>query len=71
MSFSVISVSRSKLQVNWLTDGIDDCPKPMWSGATRWYASANESIRLRNMCELEGKPCSNSSVGFARSPASP
>ncbi len=70
MSFSVISVSRSKLYVNWFTDGIDERPKPMWSGATRWYLSASELMRLRNMCELDGKPCSNSSVGLDLSPAS-
>ena len=50
--------------------GMADRPKPMWSGATRWYSSAKELIRLRNMWELDGKPCSNSNVGLFGSPAS-
>jgi hypothetical protein len=46
------------------------CPNPGWSGATRWKRSASAGIRLRNIRDDVGRPCSSSSVGLAGSLAS-
>src|SRR5262245_52393249 len=49
-----------------------DCekPKPGRSGATMWKRSTSNGIRLRNMWDELGKPCSRSRVASSGLPAS-
>lgn len=66
----VSSAKVAKLYSNSSAEGIAEWPKPRWSGAITRYDFASSGIRLRNMCELVGKPCSNRITGASAAPAS-